>query len=142
MKNYEDFLNEEINWKKTLGTAALGVGLSLSNPSFAGDNYTKDRTESPSDTIRTTGIEEPENYITCDVFPNPCTEVLNYRIDSKESVISLYIFSINGDLIKQIKPDDFEFDSNSINVSSLSAGIYLFVVETENGKKSIKFIKR
>lgn len=141
MKNYEDFLNEEINWKKTLGTAALGFGLALSNPSFAGD-IQKDRTVLPSDTIRTTGIEEPENYITCSVFPNPCTEVLNYRINSKESVISLYIFSINGDLIKQIKPDDFEFDSNSINVSSLSAGIYLFVVETENGKKSIKFIKR
>lgn len=105
IKNYEDFLNEEINWKKTLSTAALGVGLALSNPSFAGDNYTKDRTWSPGDTIKTTGLKEIEdlkNQAQVIVSPNPAKDWVKVGFITNEytgKFLSISLFSINGDLI-------------------------------------------
>ncbi len=43
IKTYEEFVNEEINLRKGLMGAALGAGLSLSNPSFS-QNTLKDST--------------------------------------------------------------------------------------------------
>lgn len=35
IKTYEDFVNEEINWKKALATGALATGMAMSNPSYS-----------------------------------------------------------------------------------------------------------
>ncbi len=35
IKKYQDFVNEEINWRKGLAGAALGTSLALSSPNFA-----------------------------------------------------------------------------------------------------------
>ena len=35
IKSYEDFCNEEINWKKAAAGVALGAGLALGSPSDA-----------------------------------------------------------------------------------------------------------
>jgi hypothetical protein len=139
IKKYEEFINEEISWKKTLGSVALGASLSM-NPVIASVNYNKEKIEQPSDTTRISGLDEIAK-IKCSVYPNPCRDLLNFRLESSESVVSLYIYSINGDLMKQIKPDDFEFNSKSIDVSSLSSGMYLFVIETSKSKESVKFVK-
>jgi len=148
IKNYEDFLNEKINLKKTLGTAALGVGLALSNPSFAGNDYKNDRVELPGDTIKTLGLDEKEMSSKVILFPNPCRDVINAEISIDDEVLNVYIFSINGDLVKHLKPGDFGWQDHEsyvglgINIENLSPGIYLFVVETNKYKVTKKFVKK
>lgn len=146
IKNYEDFLNEKINLKKTLGTAALGVGLAISNPSFAGNDYKNDRVELPGDTIKTSGLDEKEIRFVS-LFPNPCNSSISAEISIDDEVLNVYIFSINGDLVKHLKPGDFGWQDHEsyvvlgINTENLSPGIYLFVVETNKYKVTKKFVK-
>lgn len=47
IKNYEDFTNEEINFKKALAGAALGTSLIFSNPGYTNVNEPLKQTESP-----------------------------------------------------------------------------------------------
>lgn len=76
------------------------------------------------------------------VYPNPVTTTLNLDIDiSGNSSVSAYIYSLSGKLMinKEIK---FE---KAIDVSSLSAGVYLIrIVDKANPKnnKATHFIKQ
>ncbi len=68
------------------------------------------------------------------VYPNPATDVLNIRYKGKLSGVSVYDLSGKRMVINT--------DINSVDVSSLQAGVYMLVVETDNGKFSEKIIKK
>jgi len=68
------------------------------------------------------------------IFPNPVESKLN--IDSEDPVRSLTICSLDGLIIKQ------NCDSESMDVSSLNAGLYFVRVTTEKRISLIKFIKK
>jgi len=66
------------------------------------------------------------------VYPNPATDILNIRYKGKLSGISVYDLSGKRTVINT--------DGDAADVSSLQAGVYMLVVETDNGKFSEKII--
>ncbi len=77
------------------------------------------------------GLEEYDS-IAFTMFPNPTQDVLN--IESKETIESIIIYSIQGQLVKEIS-------SSSIDVSALTNGIYFAQVSSEGKTTTKKFIK-
>tara|TARA_R110002126_G_scaffold291762_1_gene457082 strand:- start:4562 stop:6061 length:1500 start_codon:yes stop_codon:yes gene_type:complete len=58
------------------------------------------------------------------IYPNPAKNIVN--IKGVENVESIQIFTILGKIAKEVK------SQNSINISSLSKGIYLISIQKEN----------
>ncbi len=82
-----------------------------------------------------TGVERSSTF---SVFPNPAHTVVT--IDSKEIIESMELYNMMGE------PTSFtvtlnQETSKSINISSLSAGIYYLIVRTESNIESKKIIK-
>ena len=68
------------------------------------------------------------------IFPNPAVDYLNVEAElSKDAEFS--IVTTSGNVIKKGKTE------GSINVSSLSSGLYVLVVQDYSGIKSTKFYK-
>jgi uncharacterized delta-60 repeat protein len=68
------------------------------------------------------------------LYPNPVKDILNIDLLDNTSISSAKIFDLQGKLI-------LEKASNDIDVSSLSAGLYLIKIATEKGEFTKKFIK-
>ena len=72
------------------------------------------------------------------VFPNPASSNINVYLKSNESNLKLY--NNFGILLKDI----YEFDKNdnllNIDVSNLTRGIYLLIIENQNGSYKKKII--
>lgn len=72
--------------------------------------------------------------LTISVYPNPTVDYLNVNAElSKDAEFS--IVTTSGNVIQKGKTQ------GSINVSSLSAGLYVLVVQDYAGIKSTKFYK-
>ncbi|MBT8273237.1 MAG: T9SS type A sorting domain-containing protein, partial [Bacteroidia bacterium] len=83
----------------------------------------------------TLGLSDlPENNIR--IYPNPVADVLN--IESSKAILSVSIFNILGQPLRQITHNDI---SLRLNVSELSAGSYIVQISTYDGMKSYKLIK-
>jgi predicted outer membrane repeat protein len=80
-----------------------------------------------------TGINELSNT-TMSITPNPVKNALS--ITTNETIKKVAIYNISGSLIKNIATN-----FNSINVSELSKGMYILVVQTNNGISQNRFIK-
>jgi hypothetical protein len=83
--------------------------------------------------INSVGIQEI-NTMAMQIAPNPVKNSLS--ITTNETIIKVAIYNISGSLIKNI-----EANFNAINVSELSKGMYILVVQTDNGISQQKFIK-
>lgn len=68
------------------------------------------------------------------ITPNPVKDYL--FINGNEQVIKATIYTINGSLVQTLNTLD-----NKINVSNLSQGMYILVVQTDKGITQNKFIK-
>lgn len=66
------------------------------------------------------------------LFPNPATDVLNISGLTETSKVS--VFNLLGQKV-------LTSDSNAINVSSLSNGMYIVNIEDENASKTLRFVK-
>ena len=69
------------------------------------------------------------------IYPNPATDRVYI---SETEILSAVVYDINGR--KYALP--FDSQTKSIDVSGLSAGIYIVSIETENGKQNTRFIKK
>jgi len=71
------------------------------------------------------------------IYPNPVTDYVSIEQKSTDGVTlqSVQILDSSGKWIKSIK-DNF----NQIDVSNLSKGMYLFVIQTDKGNKTEKII--
>ncbi|MEZ4890558.1 MAG: T9SS type A sorting domain-containing protein [Crocinitomicaceae bacterium] len=71
--------------------------------------------------------------VTFSAYPNPTKNVLN--ITASEEVSSVSILSLDGKVVTTST-------SNTVDVSALTNGVYMYEVTTVNGKKAInKFVK-
>lgn len=68
------------------------------------------------------------------IYPNPTSDILNIKTDSKISTVS--VIDITG------KKVNVKLEDNKIDVRSLTAGIYLINIETKEGISTEKFIKK
>lgn len=83
--------------------------------------------------MTTVGIQQI-NVINMSISPNPVKNVLN--INAEEKINKLSIYNINGSLVQH-----YENGNNSIDVSYLTKGMYILVVQSEKGISQNKFIK-
>lgn len=69
------------------------------------------------------------------IYPNPVTDRLYI---SEMEILSAVVYDINGR--KYTLP--FDRQTKSIDVTKLSAGVYIVTTETESGKQNTRFIKK
>lgn len=80
-----------------------------------------------------TGITEA-NAAELNIFPIPTTQLLN--VVCSEDVQALHVYAVSGQLLAT-----YAQNTKAIDVSGLSAGMYLLVVQTENGLVQRRFVK-
>lgn len=80
------------------------------------------------------GINEQNDMNSLTIFPNPATHQLNLKF--KEGIEKIVIRNIEGKAIKTVVPTN-----NTIDISDLSKGIYLLLIQTEKGQTITKFVK-
>jgi hypothetical protein len=84
--------------------------------------------------------ETPTTQVTISLFPNPATDVLNIVVqDDNASIQKAEIRNLLGDVVLETSNPQ----GNSLNVSSLPAGVYIVRIVTNDGKqKFAKLVKR
>ena len=70
------------------------------------------------------------------VYPNPAQFELHYSIN--DNVISLNVFDVQGRLQNVF----VDMNSNTLDVSNLSQGVYVIAIQTENGIQTSQFVKQ
>lgn len=74
------------------------------------------------------------------VYPNPTNNILNISIPSElGSNVSYEVFNYLGQNILKSNSENSNF---SINTSNFANGVYILKLDTENGSKTLKFIKK
>jgi hypothetical protein len=70
-------------------------------------------------------------------YPNPVTDILT--IDSQVKIKIINVYDAAG---RSIISTDANSNKLTVNLTKLAAGIYIVTAETENGKESVKVIKK
>ena len=86
----------------------------------------------------TTGIDTPQ-AVKFTVSPNPATDVVSIANSQDALVNSITITDING---RTIKTNNFEETAIAqVNISDLSAGIYILTISSDKGTTTKKIVK-
>ena len=80
------------------------------------------------------------NDTTVLVYPNPATSVLNFKLNNSIENATLKIISITGQTVLQ--QQNLAGDNFNIDVSELSAGLYIMQFVNESGNFTSKFVKK
>jgi uncharacterized protein (DUF1501 family) len=85
------------------------------------------------------GLEE-NNII---LYPNPCKETLNIKLNTLEETVTIKIINLLGQSLGNFYQENVSIglQNISINTSRLSLGTYILSVEKKSGNVSKKFIK-
>ncbi|MGL4332171.1 MAG: phosphodiester glycosidase family protein [Bacteroidales bacterium] len=79
------------------------------------------------------------------LFPNPVADEITLKYDlTKRSLISFLICSMDGRICKSVSKDLLEPGTytDRFNVSDLKSGIYLLIIKTDKGLKTMKILKK
>jgi hypothetical protein len=89
-------------------------------------------------------VLQMENFLT--VYPNPTSDLINiiYTSSNKQNITIKLIEPVSGKTIKTIFTGDIisEIYMTDLDISNLSSGLYVILIQTEKGMFSEKFIKR
>ncbi len=90
------------------------------------------------------GILLPHDFSAL-LFPNPT--ISDFKIDLKvaeRNIITIQLFSQQGEIIESIKNEEFERGSYSIPVSltNLPSGVYLVVIHSNKYNKTLRIVKQ
>jgi hypothetical protein len=88
------------------------------------------------DALSTNNVFTKNNNIT--VYPNPANDKLNIEFDETTKNVSFSIADLSGKTIIS----STLINSSSIDISGLNIGMYLLNIDTNNGTKTVKFIKQ
>jgi hypothetical protein len=85
-------------------------------------------------------IEKPQK-LSFDIYPNPSSNFLNINFNNfKNEIDKIEVYNLEG--ILQNDFIIFDYENQTVNISTLKQGMYLIVVHTVSGKiNSMKFIK-
>jgi len=98
-------------------------------------NWLKDATTTYSEDCASLSLNDELISTSITLYPNPVSNIL--IIDSKIPLKKVEVFSLFGQKVKELNSD-----FNSILTNDLSSGIYIMVLESENGFITKKFIKK
>lgn len=76
---------------------------------------------------------------TFSVYPNPASDAITISNDQNVMVSNVAITDMNGRVVKQVNAKNEP--ETRINVSDLSAGIYMLTINSESGSITKKFVK-
>jgi hypothetical protein len=82
-------------------------------------------------------VLEQDGQISYEVFPNPVSDQVSFYLEIPTSSI-IHIYNTSGALVKYIESN---LQKIELDLSALTAGLYLYTVQTENGIASGKIIK-
>ena len=120
----EDEIDRVKDYMRGLGTDDLLVeGWGFSNLTVTSDCETSGL-----------GTEDLSPQAKATLYPNPVKDVLYFSANRK--VAKAEIYDLNGRLVKTAA-----VSNNSVNVSSLSKGVYFIILHTDKGVVKEKFIK-
>ncbi|MFZ5555007.1 MAG: T9SS type A sorting domain-containing protein [Bacteroidota bacterium] len=80
----------------------------------------------------------PRNF-GLDVFPNPASEQIIFRINESKGPIELIVYDSYGNLVYSAAGNGTELGAN---VSSFRPGVYFYRVKTDTGVRSGSFVKQ
>ena len=83
-------------------------------------------------------LETNDNFMSNNLIisPNPATNSLFIKVNNNTEIQEISIYSVLGQLVKNIKRN-----VNSIDINDLNNGIYFILVDTTNGREIQKFLK-
>lgn len=94
---------------------------------------------------RELAVVEMQNQYAVHVYPNPANTLLNISIDLKKvDNLSLEILSTDGKIVQSIENERFTTSlhyKNTVDISSLPAGVYLLNIRIGKAKDVLKFVK-
>lgn len=70
-------------------------------------------------------------------FPNPATDYLN--IEANKMIQDILITNVKGEIVRQLTVEPNT--AHQVNVKELATGMYFLTVQTEVGKKTLRFVK-
>ncbi len=96
--------------------------------------------------VNTSVLSLPKLSFEISLYPNPVSDDLNVRVRTISGMapdeIAVHLFDITGRKIMEHRIPGWGGEFNeSLDVSQLSDGVYVMVIETESGTHSVKFIK-
>ncbi|MFB3386209.1 T9SS type A sorting domain-containing protein [Flavobacterium sp. LAR06] len=88
--------------------------------------------------VKTLGTKDFDLENSLKLYPNPTTDFVTIELNTLDNA-KLKILDVNGQfiLLKELKTT-----SNTINISHLASGVYLFEISNDNGKTIKKVIKK
>jgi hypothetical protein len=89
-----------------------------------------------------TGVNDIDESITFGVFPNPTADLLNIDLEFEDAVeyAAISILDNTGKFVRGMSFDNVTKRSTSINVSTLSNGVYHIKIQTPSGYSTKQFI--
>lgn len=137
------------------GTTGSAVGLDPAEIDFVGNSGTggtplvtntvaasmimDNLTVKASSTDTLLGVEQVGTVSQFSVYPNPTTGIVNISNDSNVILQSVNVTDLNGRTVKSLKLDGSS--EAQINISDLSAGVYMMNITSEQGSVIKKIIK-
>jgi hypothetical protein len=82
-------------------------------------------------------VLEQDGQISYEVFPNPVSDQVSFYLETPTSS-TIHIYNTSGALVKYIESN---LQKIELDLSALTAGLFLYTVQTENGIASGKIIK-
>jgi hypothetical protein len=110
--------------------------------------------DSPSDTVQfttlapspdSTGIRPYAQNAAFDfmIFPNPAREYVDVRVtDENVRISGIEVYDIYGKIVRTVVGANDAPPTYRINLSGLTAGVYIAHVRTESGIIDLKFVKQ
>jgi hypothetical protein len=80
--------------------------------------------------------KEALKYADIKIYPNPATD--NLTIQSAKTITAIQFYNMNGQLVYE----EFNLTNNQLNIASLTKGIYMVKISTDDGVITKKLIKQ
>lgn len=126
--------NSSVNFmyaQNNIALSCIQIDVGFTPPN--GSSWQKDATASFNSNCTALSLNDYELQ-DISIYPNPVQNILNIQLE--ESIEKVEFYSFLGRIV-------LESNRSEINISSLSSGIYLLKVYTENGKVGVKrFVKQ
>jgi len=131
---FETFNNLTFSQNVTITSVPTTITLDVNNIITDAATDAKFRFYSVTFTNETLGIDDFETQETSvKVFPNPTKN--SFQIDSNNSIDSVELYNITGQLLKT-----FSEEAN-YDISDLATGIYIANIKTQLGSKTLRIVK-
>lgn len=90
----------------------------------------------------TTAIQDASLPTAMVVYPNPTSDSFNVTFTRDDSNVSLFIYTVNGQLVKQVSIGTISTGYNqSIPVDYLSTGLYMIQIKGDSTHETVRLIK-